>query len=455
MATRLSDDDKATISRLTSQIWRHRRQVELLDAYYEGTQRLEHIGIAVPPELRRFETVVNVPRMAVDEPEHRQGLKGFQRSGKFGVDRGLQEGWEYNNLDSQSSLAHKDARTHGRAFVTVSTNADDAEQPLITIEPVAAFGVEADTRQRRFTSALRLYKDPVARTTHCTLYQPEVTRWLRREGAVWVDEEDPDEHQLGRLPVVMLRNRPRTGRLFGVSEMADVMKLADAIARMVTNMQVAGEALAVPHRWATGLKKDDFVDKKGRPVPVWEAYLTVMKMSQNPNAKFGSFVAADLKNFTDAVDSMMAWCASVLGLPTRYAGQQSVNPATEGAIRADEARLIKNVERMNTHDGAAWSWVQGIRERFTTGEWPANNSIRALWFDPATPTISQRADATLKLYQGGVLSREGTWDELGWDEPRKDRERAYFDAEARDPLLDKIGATLGRQDAVNDADGGQ
>lgn len=448
VAARLSDDDKATISRLTSQIYRQRKPVELLDAYFEGVQRLEHIGIAVPPELRRFETVVNVPRMAVEEPEHRQGLKGFQRSGTAGIDKGIQEGWEYNNLDSQSSLAHKDARTYGRAFVTVSTNPDDQQQPLMTVEPVAAFGVEADVRQRRFTAALRLYKNPATRTTHCTLYQPDVTRWLRREGAGWVDEEDPDEHQLGRLPVVMLKNRPRTGRLFGVSEMADVMKLTDAIARMVTNMQVAGEALAVPHRWATGLKKEDLVDKRGRQLPVWEAYLTVMKMSMNKDAKFGSFVAADLKNFTDAVNNMLAWCASTLGLPTRYAGQQSTNPATEGAIRADEARLIRNVERMNSHDGDTWSWAMGIRERFITGNWPAGNSLRALWFDPATPTISQRADATLKLHQGGVLSREGTWDELGWDEARKDRERAYFAAEQTDPAMERLAAAMSGADSA-------
>ncbi len=437
MAT-LSADDKATISRLSAQIGRNRTNCELNDAYYEGVQRLEHIGLAVPPEFRRFETVVNIPRMAVDEPEHRQGLRGFQRSGTSTIDPGLQEGWDYNNMEAQAPLAHKDARMHGRAFVSVSTNPEDADQPLITVEPVEAFGVEADARLRRFTGALRLYRDPATRRTHATYYTPDQTRWLVRTSSGWEDESDPDEHGLGRLPLVMLKNRPRTGRLFGVSEMADVIKLTDAIARMVTNMQVTGEALAVPHRWATGLKPEDFVDKNGKPLPAWQAYLTVMKTSRNPDAKFGSFAAADLKNFTDAVNNMMAWCASALGLPTRYAGQQSVNPATEGAIRADESRLIKNVERMNTYDGASWSWTMGIRERLITGEWPDNNSIRALWFDAATPTIAQRADATVKHYQAGILSREGAWDEMGWDEPRKARERAYFEAEGRDLYMEKL-----------------
>ena len=34
-----------------------------------------------------------------------------------------------------------------------------------------------------------------------------------------------------------------------------------------------------------------------------------------------------------------------------------------------------------------------------------------------------------------VLSREGAWDELGWSEERKQREREYFAAQHTDPLV--------------------
>ncbi|MFT2612791.1 hypothetical protein, partial [Escherichia coli] len=64
--------------------------------YYEGLQKIDVIGLAVPPELRMFEVAINVPRMAVDEPERRQQLRAFQRSGSDKIDRGLQEAWEYN-----------------------------------------------------------------------------------------------------------------------------------------------------------------------------------------------------------------------------------------------------------------------------------------------------------------------------------------------------------------------
>ena len=101
-----------------------------------------------------------------------------------------------------------------------------------------------------------------------------------------------------------------------------------------------------------------------------------------------------------------------------------------GAISADESRLIKNVERKNRELGAFWGWVLALYERFRTGEWlDPSERISVEWHDPATPTIAQRMDATVKAKQVGILSQEGTWDELGWSEARKAKERAYFDAE--------------------------
>lgn len=426
ISTELSDQVQALMTKARQS----EREYQRLDSYYEGQQRLKQIGIAVPPELRMFETVVNVPRMSVDEPEGRQNLRGFQTSGSKMIDKRLREGWEANNLDSQSHLVHKDARLFGRSFVTVSTNPDDVKTPLITAESPEGFAVDVSPR-RQMRAALRVYKDETDRRQRATLYLPNATHWLIREARGWEHEDEPDEHALGRVPVVMFLNRPRTGRWGGVSEMADVIGMTDAIARIITNMQIAAEAKATPHRWAAGLSRDDFVDSKtGKPIPAWEAYLTAIMVTGNKDAKFGTFDAAELSNFHNTVNEMLAWCAAMLGLPTRFMGNQTVNPASEGAIRADEVRLVRNVERKNKHDGDSWAWVMDLYQRFATGKWPATNSTRALWFDPSTPTQAQLTDAVVKLRQSGVLSREGTWDELGWDEPRKDRERGYFAAEA-------------------------
>jgi hypothetical protein len=75
--------------------------------------------------------------------------------------------------------------------------------------------------------------------------------------------------------------------------------------------------------------------------------------------------------------------------------------------------------------------------RMATGDWP-EGPIHVDWFDPGTPTVSQREDALSKRRAAGVLSREGYWDELGWSEQRKQREREYFAAEEADPFVTRL-----------------
>lgn len=437
-ASVVQDDDLSIIKRLMWQITSQSRGLLRLNAYFEGQQRLEHIGLAVPPELRHFETVINVPRMAVVEPERRQSLKAFYRTGdSTREDPALREAWEYNNLASESSLMQTDAKVYGRSIVTVGGNDQDREHPLIMVESPLQVGFEVDVQRRAFRHLLRATVDPVTGRTVGTLMRPDYTLQLVFEGGEWV-VTDRNDHRLGRVPAVLFLNRRRAGSWSGVSEMSDVMGMTDGIARLVTNMQVGAEGHALPSWFISGASEKDFVDRNGNPIPVWESYITKIKALTNPQARVQQFQAGDLKNFTDAVNNMFAWCAAVLGLPTRYAGQQTVNPATEGAINADEARLIRNVERMNLNDGDGWAWVMGLEERFRTGEWGAANSVRAIYHNPATPTISQIGDAAMKLRSEGVLSVEGVWDMLGWDEPRKAQERARLRAEAEGDVLSQI-----------------
>lgn len=430
-----SDTDEKAIKRLVGQIQTNMPGLIRLDRYFNGQQRLEHIGLAVPPELRHFETVVNVPRIAVVEPERRQQLRAFYRTGdSTQEDPALRESWEYNNLPSESSLMQTDEKVYGRSFVAVGSNPEDKAHPLITVESPLQMGFEVDAQKRQFRHIFRMYTDPTTLKTHGTLYKPNSTIQYVFDNGWKITGHD--DHNLGRVPVVMFLNRRRAGSWFGASEMTDVMGLTDGIARLVTNLQVGAEGHALPSWFISGAQEKDFVDRDGNPVPVWESYITKIKALTNPEARVQQFQAGDLKNFTNAVNDMFAWCAAVLGLPTRYAGQQTVNPATEGAINADESRLIRNVERMNAYDADSWAWTMGLEERFRTGEWGASNSIRAIYHNPATPTMSQIADGAMKMRAEKVLSVEGVWDMLGWDEPRKQQERARLDREAAtDPLI--------------------
>jgi hypothetical protein len=78
------------------------------------------------------------------------------------------------------------------------------------------------------------------------------------------------------------------------------------------------------------------------------------------------------------------------------------------------------------------------------------NRVRVDYFDPGTPTFAQRADALTKMRAVGGISREGMWDELGWSEARKAKERQYLEAEARDPVVELLATGVNAPPAAAD-----
>ena len=454
----LSLEDTNLVSALAAQASANSTADMKNDRYYEGSQRLEHIGLAVPPELRRFETVVNWSRTAVDSVGDRLKMRRFFLPGEEKASDALREGWDANNLDSESVIHHQETMILGRGFVTVGSNEEDPAHPLITVESPRELSVSIDKRHRRIDAALRLYgQDPRdLQPAYATLYRPDATLWLARQSNGKWDVIDRDDHRLGRVPIVMFLNRRRVGRWAGVSEMQDIIPLVDAAARSLTNLQIAAETHSVPQKYVLGMSQGDFVDKDGNPIPAWQAYFSAIWANANKDAKVGQFTASDLKNFHDTVNHYGQLASSITGLPVRYFGQNSVNPAAEGAIRADESRLILNAERKQASFGDGWGWVMALYERFRTNEWPDGNRIFTEWYDAGTPTRAQTADAMSKLYANGqgVLSREGVWDELDWSEARKDREREYFAKEAQDPYLARLDAKDAADDVADVAGGG-
>ena len=244
-------------------------------------------------------------------------------------------------------------------------------------------------------------------------------------------------------------NRRMSGGWQGESQMVDVIPFVDSAARSLTNLQFGQEAHGVPSIWATGVARGDIVDDKGDPIPQFEAYFDAIKMLSSEGAKWGQFTPADLKNFETALDIYRTEVSTVTGMPPRMLGLLSSQPPQEGGIRADESRMVRSIEAQNEQVGMSIGWVGALAYRLSTGREVAGNRVRTDFFDPATPTVSQREDALSKRKAIGVLSREGYWDELGWSEARKAKERAYFEAEAGDPTFERIARDLSLTSGVD------
>lgn len=455
-ASVLSDEDAKTVRSLAARLSRLRGVHRQWDEYYRGAQQLQSIGIAVPPQLRPFIFPLNWPRVTVDTVVQRQRVKSFSMPGNERASKTLREIWEANNMESQQVLNHTETRVQGHGFVSVGTNPNDAEHPFITVESARNMIARIDPRDGSIQCALRVYVDQFSTglaPQYATLYMPDYTLWLAKEHGRWT-LTDRDDHNLGRVPVVQFINRPRVGDWLGESEMADVIRPTDMAARAVLDMQIAMETHAVPGKYAIGVSDNNMIDAEtGKPVTKIQQYFNSFTTTKNKDARFGQFQASDLSNFKVVIDMLSEQVSALTGLPMRYFGQNTTNPAAEGAIRADEMRLVKNCEMKNAVDGDCWSQVMAISYQIRTGEQLNANLVRCDWDDPNTPTYAQKSDAIQKLISVGVLSREGAWDELGWSEARKDKEREYFKkqlAETYAPYLKELndGGDYGGTDAA-------
>ncbi len=446
----LTAEETATLNRLQQSLMDSQSPLTAAKRYYEGEQRLRQLGLAVPPSMHQFLTVVNWPRMACDAIEERLDVEGFQFPGVNDADDYLWQIWQDNNLDEESQLAHLDALIYGRSYVCIGANETDPDTPLVTVESPFELIHETDLRTRRPSAALRLYAVENDRPTKATLYLPYATSWLQwsSDRASWI-EVDRDDHGLGVVPVVPLVNRALASSRGGSSEMKDVIPLTDAAARTLTNLQLAQETHSVPQRFVLGASAGDFVDQEGKPMAKWEAYFSSVWALANENAKVGQLAASDLKNFTETVEHYARLASGVSALPPNYFGLAADDAASADAIRSREARLVKRCERKQTGWSGAWEQVMRLALQVANGtEVPEARRLTTLWRDPATPTRAQLADAAVKLVQAGVLPREGAWDDLRYSPARQERLREQFRRQEEADPLGSFTRAAGQRDLL-------
>jgi hypothetical protein len=466
LAPELSEDEVATLARLKAKLRQDtngrpgmRRQpsklgFRQLQAYFDGEQELEQLGLAVPPELRSFVTIANWCRVIVKAYAERLRLEGFRLPKQADGDQDLWRIWQANGLDKGSQMAHEAALIFGRSFICIGAGDEDGT-PLVTVESPLEMTAERSPRTRQLTAVARFYDDDSDGdiVKRATLYTGQATTWLVGGKTGW-EIEERDEHRLGVPPVVALVHDEQLTKPWGRSLLLDAIKLVDAAARALTNAQVATEVMAIPQRYIAGMKKNDFVDEQGNMLPLFESYFSAILMSENEGAKFGQFAAADLGNFTKIVDEYGQLIAGTYGLPLRYLGQLTTNPPSADGIRADEQRLVGGAEWMQVAFGETWESAGRIIHRFVDGDWNRELlQMESIWRDAATPTRAQAADAALKLYAGAkpIIPLRQVREDLRYSEIQIQRMEEMDRKAAEDPQIQAILANLRQPAPASDA----
>lgn len=429
----LSPDELATVKRLALRHDAEIPELENYDRYYEGTQPLTYMHPEIFREVAdRIKPVILFwPQMVVDSVEERLRLEGF-KTGDEELDKELWRVWLANEMQVGFRQATVDALVMRRSYLCVGTNEDDAATPLVTPESPLEIYADVDPRTRKVRAALRRVSeiDPLGGVSkrYLTLYLPNETIWCTSAGGSggWT-VDNRDEHNLGRVPVVPMVNRARlrgatrtprnnTVERLGRSDLDPVIPLSNAGSKMATDMMVAGEFVAVPLRALFGVGPEDFKDEAGNPVTAMQAIQGRLLALKPTDVKAFEFAAAQLQNFTGALDMLAKMVASMSGLPPHYLGMSSDNPASAEAIAGSESRLATRAERKQDPFGCTASYVGRLIRRFQTGKWDTT-AIEPDWRNVRTPTIGAMADAAVKLNQAGIVPLKQTREGLGYTEP--------------------------------------
>lgn len=414
----VSEDSRALINMLEEQLSRYQTSNLLKLAYYEGQQRVQQLGISIPPKLRDINVVVGWAGTAVDVIEERLDWFGWRGDEVFGLD----EVYSANDLDVESGLAHLDSLIYGTAFAIVGTGGPGEANPLVTVHsPLSTTGLW-DERTHRLSSALSVTTDNLGQTDSVTLYLPTETIQIARKSGRW-SVEDRDRHNLGRVPVVQFENRARTG-VRGRSEITHAVRsLTDQAVRTMLGMEVNREFYSAPQRYAINVAEDAFEGSDGTVRTGWETIMGRVwavpydeDNPERPTPQVGQFTPSSPAPYLDQVRGLSQVLAAEAAIPANYLGFQTDNPASADAIRAGEARLVKRSERRQKSFGRGWREVGRLALLVRDGMIPDGfDEVSVAWQDAATPTRAAAADEATKLIAAGVLPADSsvTYDRLG------------------------------------------
>lgn len=448
MAVITDSNEIKLINKLLEDLENYRISNDKKERYYEGKNRLQNLGIAIPDKLVGMKTAVGWAGTAVDVLNERINLDGFSADEKLRVS----EIFNANNLDLEASLGHLDSLVYGISYIVVGAGNKELGEPnpLITIESPNSMVGLYNTRTRRLDAALKVLYSK-GEVSYGTLYLANETISFSIKNSMFIEEER-DVHNLGRVPVIRLINRPRSSDLHGRSEISrTIISLTDAGVRTFMGAEIAREFYSAPQRYLVGGNKQDFMDADGNPIDAWTAYMGKLLITgvneEGNNPTVGQFAANSPTPYIDLINSYIQQISSETGIPASFLGYTTANPASADAINASQSRLIKKAEDRAQAFGKAWVEVIKLALLIRDGSIPEEaNSIRPIWRSAATPTKAADADAAVKLVSAGILlpDSEVTYTRLGLTEVEKETLRKEKKAAQTSGLVANL-ATLAEQ----------
>ena len=443
----LSDDDNAALNACLGQLRSVAGINETRRRYFESKQRVRQLGIAIPPQLNTFETVIGWPYKAVKSLATRVKLGGFAVPGADSAEFGIDRIWADNRLGIEAHHAHMSALTYGVSFVAVM--AGGPGEPAVVIRALSPTSSTAlwDANKRRAVAAVSVVAAEAGYPTEFILYLEDKVVTARFDSGRWVVEATP--HGLGRCPVVVLAYDSSPEYPFGRSRITQgVMRITDEAIRTSLRMEVSAEFYSSPQRYLLGADESAFMSADGTQRTGWDAVLgRLLAIGRDEDGELpsvGQFQQMSMQPHAEMLRTIGAKFAGETNIPVNALGIIHDNPASDAAMHTAYLDLNADAESAHEPFGAAWVDAMRMAVEITEGTSEGLELLTTKWRDPATPTKSAAADAVMKLVTAGVLPADSavTLEQLGFDQTTIDRivaDRRRATAGARmDALLSAV-----------------
>jgi hypothetical protein len=389
--------------------------------YFRTKQTARNTSIMAPPEFRiNYFTGIPYCRMACQVISERIELDSITVTGNEEATKYVRKILKAIGGPAFVNQATMTAMEYGRAYL-VPTGTDRSDGlPGVQVIPGQDMVHSIDPFTGEILEALRVYGKTREKRV---LYTRTATLYLTPTGeGRWTTEQSVPTTN-GKVACFPLVCRGEVNNTFGRPEAKDAFTLQDAACRIATDMAIASATMAVPQRALLGVEADDFTKRKpdgtiekdanGDPIKMTgeQIYMARMLTVSDSAAKLAEFSAAQLQNFTIALNAVTRQAAAVLGVPQSVFGVASdANPASGDAIRQDDARLIRRAEQLT--QGFETAWVDLFQYLLEVAGW-GELEVQIGWVDPSLPNLATRADAVMKLATIVVGGRPlYSWEEL-------------------------------------------
>lgn len=422
----LSVGDNATLNECLGQLRSVAGINQTRRAYFESKQRIQHLGIAIPPGLQSFETVIGWPYKAVKSLAARIKLGGFAVPGADLSEYGIDRIWAENRLGIEAHHAHMSALTYGVSFVAVMAGGPGEPDAVIrALSPTSSTALW-DPIRRRIYAAVSVVSMEAGYPTEFILFLDDKVVTARFDSGRWV--VDSVENPLGRCPVVMLAYDSSPEYPFGRSRITQgVMKITDEAIRSALRMEVNAEFYSAPQRYLLGADEKMFTGPNGEQRTGWDAVvgrlLAVSRDEDGEVPTVGQFAQASMQPHVEQLRTIAAKFSGETSIPVNALGIIHDNPASDAAMHTAYLDLNSDAESAHEPFGAAWIDALRMAVEIREGSSEGLELLSTKWRNPATPTMASQADATSKLVAAGVLPPDSavTLELMGFDQTTIDR----------------------------------